>query len=93
MPHRLSEIQSTPPQGHPVPTAAFEPILMVTMPGVAETFKSFINEMPYRTNFKLINLLYTENGNHTHEDLNTNIDELENRWKTDGISTLCHMIR
>jgi len=45
VPRRLSEIQSTPPQGHPALTSAFEPRLVVTMPGVAETFKSVIDEM------------------------------------------------
>ena len=76
--HQLSEIQSTPQQGHPARTSAIEPILVVTMPGVAATFKSIIDEMTYGTDFKLIHLLHAENGNLTHEDLNTTIDELEN---------------
>ena len=78
-PHRLSEIQSTPSQVHPALTSAFEPILVVTMPGVAETFKSVIDEMTYGTDFKFINLFHTENVNLTHEHLNTSIDEPENR--------------
>ena len=75
--HQLSEIQSTPQQGHPAHTSAIE-ILVVTMPGVAATFKSIIDEMTYGTDFKLIHLLHAENGNLTHKDLNTTIDELEN---------------
>ena len=74
MPHRLSEIQSTPPQGHPAHTSALEPILVVTMPGVAETFKSVINEIKYGTEFKRIDLSHTENGNLTHDYLNSGID-------------------
>ena len=49
VPHHLSEIQSTPPQGHPALTLALVPILVVTMPGVAETLKSVIDEMTYGT--------------------------------------------
>jgi hypothetical protein len=78
VPCRLSEIQSTPLQGHPALSSAFEPSLVVTMPGVAEMFKSVIDEMTYGTDFKLINFLNTENTNLTHEDLNTTIDEPEN---------------
>jgi SNF2 family DNA or RNA helicase len=61
-------------------TSALEPILVVTMPGVAETFKSVIDEMTFATDIKLINLLHVENVNLTHEDLNTSLDEPENRW-------------
>jgi hypothetical protein len=75
----LLMIQSTPPQGHPALTSAFETILVVTMPGVAETLKSVINEMTYGTDIKLINLLHTEHANVTHTDLNTSIDKPENR--------------
>jgi len=32
VPRRLSEIQTTPPQGHPALTSALEPILVVTSP-------------------------------------------------------------
>jgi len=38
----LFEMQSTPPHGHPALISALEPILVVTMPGVAETFKIVI---------------------------------------------------
>jgi hypothetical protein len=85
-PRHLLEIQSTPPQGHPALTSAFEPILMVTMHGVAETFNSVIDEMSHGTNFKLINLLHAENANLTHEDLNTRIDEPEIRWNIHLVS-------
>jgi hypothetical protein len=50
------------------------------MPGVAETFKTGIDEMIHRTDFKLVNLLHAENANLTHKDLNTSIDEPEHRW-------------
>ena len=75
---RLIETQKTPPQGHPALTSALDPILVVTMPGVAEMFKSVIDEMTFATHFKLINLLHAENVNLTHEDLNTSLDEPEN---------------
>jgi hypothetical protein len=45
------------------------------MPRVADTFKSDIDEMTHGTDFKLVNLLHTENANLTQEDLNTSIDE------------------
>jgi len=80
VPHRLLEIQSTPPHRDPALISALEPILVVTMPRGAETFKSVINQMTHGTDFKLVNILHTENANLTHEDLNTSIDEPENRW-------------
>jgi hypothetical protein len=48
------------------------------MPGVAETFKTVIDEMSHRTKFKLVNVLHSETANLTHQDLNTSIDEPEN---------------
>jgi len=86
VPRPLLEIQTTPPHGHPVLISAHEPILAVTMPGVAETFKTVINEMTHRTDFKLVNLLHAENANLTHKDLNTSIDEPENRWNIHLVS-------
>jgi len=74
VPRRFSDIHSTPLEGHPALTSGFEPILVVTMPGVAEKFKSVIDEMTYGTDFKLTNLVHTEIANLTHEDLNTTID-------------------
>ena len=56
------------------------------MPGVAEMFKSVIDEMTYGTEFKRVNLFYTENLNLTHEDLNTSIDKPENRWTMHHVS-------
>jgi len=41
----LLGIHTTPPQGHPALTSAHEPIQVVTMPRVAETFKCVINKM------------------------------------------------
>jgi len=80
VPCRLSEIQTTPLQGHPAPTSALEPILVVTMPGVAGMLNSVIDEMTYRTEFKLVNMLHAENANPTNKYLNTSIDEPESRW-------------
>jgi hypothetical protein len=55
VPRCLIEIQKAPPQGHPALSSALQPILLVTMPRVAETFKSVINKMTVATDFKLIN--------------------------------------
>jgi hypothetical protein len=74
------EIQTILPHGHPALISAHEPFSVVTMPGVAETFKTVIHEMTHVTDFKLVNLLLAENANLAHEDLNTSIDEPENRW-------------
>ena len=86
VPRRLIEIQSTLLQGHPALTSTFESILVATMPGVAETFNSVIDEMTYECDFKLINLLHMENANLTHKDLNTSIEEAENRWNIQHVS-------
>jgi hypothetical protein len=86
VPHRRLEMQTTPPHGHPALISAHEPILVVIMPGVAETFKSVINEMTHGTDFKLVNLLLAENANLTHQDLNTSIDKPENRWNIHLVS-------
>jgi len=77
VPRRLSEIQTTPLAAHPAHTSALGTILVVTMPGVAEMFRSVIDEMTHGTEFKLVNLLHVDNANLTHNDLNTNIDEPE----------------
>jgi len=79
VPRRLLEIQTTPPHGHPALVSALEQILVVTMPGVEETIKTVIDKMTNGTEFKLVNSLQAENANLTHEDLNTSIDEPENR--------------
>jgi hypothetical protein len=67
-----------PPRGHPALTSAFDPIMVVTMRRVAETFKSVIGKMTYRTNFKLSNSLRAENANQTDEDPNSSIDKPKN---------------
>jgi len=79
VPRSRIEIQKTPPQEHRALTSAFEPILVVTILGVAEMFKSVINEMTFATDFKLINLLHAENANLAHQDLKTSLDKPENR--------------
>jgi hypothetical protein len=84
--HRLLEIQTTPPHGHPALISAHDPILAVTMPAVAETFKTVIDEMTHGTDFKLVNLLHPENAHLTHGDLNTSIDEPEIRWNIHLVS-------
>jgi len=60
--------------------------VVVTLPGVAETFKSVIDQMTYGTDFKLVKLLYAEYCNLTYKYLNSSIDELENRWNIDLVS-------
>jgi hypothetical protein len=45
-----------------------------------------IDKITFATDFNLINLLYTANVNLTHEDLNTSIDEPENRWNIHLVS-------
>jgi hypothetical protein len=77
---RILEIHTTAPHGHPAFVLAPETIQVVTMPAVAETFQAVINEMTHGIDFKLINLLHAENANVIHEDLNTSIDNPENRW-------------
>jgi hypothetical protein len=62
-------------------------MLVLTMPRVAETFKTVIDEMTHGTDFKLINLLYPENAYLTHDDLNNSIDEPENLW---NIHLVCY---
>jgi hypothetical protein len=79
VPGRLWEIQTTPHHGHPALLSAHEPILVATMPGVAETFKTVIDEMTHGTDFKLANMLHPKNATLTHEDLNTSLDAPENR--------------
>jgi hypothetical protein len=79
-------MQTTPPHGHPSLESALEPILVVTIPGVAETLKTVIEGMKHETKFKLVTLLHAENANHTHDDLNTSIDKPENRWNIHHVS-------
>jgi len=86
VPRRLLEIQTTPPHGQPALMSAHEPILVVTMPGVAETFNTVINEMTQGTDLKLVNLLHAKNANLTHQDLNTGIDKPENQWNIHLVS-------
>jgi len=86
VPCQQLEIQTTPPHGHPALVSALEPILVVTMPRVAETFKNVINKMTHGTELKLINLLHADNANLTHEDLNTCINEPENWWNIHLVS-------
>jgi hypothetical protein len=58
VPRRLVEIQTTPPHGHPALLSALQPIPVVTMPRVAETFKTVIDGMTHETDFKLVNSVY-----------------------------------
>ena len=80
VPRGLLEIQTTPPHWHLALILAHELILVVTTPGVAQTFKTVINEMTHGTDFKLVNLLHAKNANFTHQDLNASIDKPKNRW-------------
>jgi hypothetical protein len=74
MPGSLIAIQKTPPQVHPVLTSTLEPLLVGTMPRVAETFKSVIEEITFATDFKPINVLDAENAYLTHKDLITSLE-------------------
>jgi len=74
----MLEIQTTLPDENPALISAHEPILVVTMSGVAETFKTVIAEMTHATDFQLVKLLHPENVNLTYEDLYTSIDEPQN---------------
>lgn len=53
-------------------------MLVVTMLGVAATFKCVIDELTYGTNVQLVGLLQVENENNTDTDLNTSFHEVEN---------------
>ena len=86
VPHRLIEIQNTLAQGQLASTSALEPILVVVMPGVGETFKRVIDEMTYATAFKLNNLLHAENDNLAQENPNTSLDKPHNRWNMHLVS-------
>jgi hypothetical protein len=86
VPYNVSEIQSTPPHGHPVLTSAYEPILVVAKPGVELTFKSVIDETPYVTDSKLIDLLHADNANLTHKDRKTSIGYLHIRCNFHPVS-------
>jgi len=80
MPCHLLEIQTTPPHGHPALVSPVEPILVDTMPRVTETFKTVIDEITHGINFQLVNLFHAENVYLTLDNLNTCIDQPENRW-------------
>jgi hypothetical protein len=71
---------------HSALTAPFELLLVVTMPGVAVTFKSVIDEMTYGSKFKLVNLLQMDNARLTHKNLNTSIDTPANLWNNSLVS-------
>jgi hypothetical protein len=86
VPRHLLKILTTPLHGDPALISAKEPILVVTMPGVAETFKTVIDKMTPGTDFKVVNLLHSEIENLTHRDLNANIDEPENQSKIHLVS-------
>jgi hypothetical protein len=51
--------------------------LIVTLPGICETFKSVIKDMSYNMDFTIIDLLDLNNYNLTNEDLNASADEPE----------------
>ena len=75
---RWLDIQTTPPHGHSALGSALEPSLAVTLPGVADTSKTFIDEMTHVTELKLVNMLHAENANLAHQHLKPIIDEPEN---------------
>jgi hypothetical protein len=86
VPHCLVEKQAIQPHGHPALLSAHDTMLMITMPGVAESFKTDIDEMTHGTKFELVNWLYTENAMFTNKDLNTRIVKPDNRWNSHLVS-------
>jgi len=80
VPCYLLVIQTTLRQQHPALILAHEPISVFTMPGVAATFKTVMDEMTHGTDFKLVNFSHAKIANLTHEDLKTSIEVPENRW-------------
>jgi hypothetical protein len=56
------------------------------MPGLADSFKTVIDDMTHGTDVKLVNLLHSENVNLTDQDLNTSIDKPEKRWNIHLVS-------
>jgi len=80
VPHRLLKIQTPPSHERPALMSANKPMLMVTMPGVAATVKTVIDELTHGCEFKLVYLLHTETVHRTHKNQNTSIDQPENWW-------------
>jgi hypothetical protein len=80
------EIQKIPPQGNPALQSALDEILAGTMPAVAESLKTVMDEMKYGTDFNLIILFHTENENLTHEDLTHSIDLPVSQWSIHLVS-------
>jgi hypothetical protein len=66
VPCHLLEIRRTAPHGHPALILTTEPILVVKMHGVAETFNTGIDKMNDGSEFKLVYMLHTKNADHTH---------------------------
>src|ERR1700731_1267736 len=58
VPCQLLDIKMIPPYGHPCLVSAHEPILIVTLPGICEMFKSVIKDMSYDTDFTMIDLFH-----------------------------------
>jgi len=79
VPCHLLEIQSTQSHGHAALKSAHKPIMVVTIPGVAKTFKTVIHKTTQGIDFKLVNLVYAENASFTHEDPIISIDKPENQ--------------
>jgi len=79
VPRRLLEIQPTPPHRHPAHISDHKQILVVTMPVVAATFKTVIDEMTHGTNFHIVILLLIKNAHLTDENPNTSVDEPDSR--------------
>jgi len=79
VPRHLLEIPTTPPHWHPAHILTLQPIMVVTMPGVAKALKSVIDKMTHATNFKCVHMLHTKNAYFTQYHLNTCINESENQ--------------
>jgi hypothetical protein len=86
VPRQLLEIQSIPPHWHRSLISAIDPILVVTMSGVAETFTSVIDAVTYGSDCNVVNLLHADNADQTPEDVDTGVDETECRWNIHLVS-------
>jgi hypothetical protein len=80
VPSHMLEIQTTPPHRHPELVSDVEPILLLTIPGVAETFKTF---MTHGTKSALVNWFHAETEAPVHKDMDTGIDEPDNQCSID----------
>jgi hypothetical protein len=86
VPRQQLDIQTTPPHGSPALVSALEPILIVTMPCMPETFNTITDKMRHGTELEWVILLHSNNVNLIQGDLNNDMDRPENRCNPDFVS-------